>query len=91
MSSTIKAIFQLIILIVLGYFLILVIPIKVASALNTREAELTLELTQGYTYYYNGQEVDKDTIDLSMYRYTIDNEKQAVYITDEKQIYYVFR
>ena len=23
-----------------------------------------------------------------MYRYTIDNEKQAVYITDEKQIYY---
>lgn len=83
MSIIIKNIFKLIILIVLGFFLIVVIPIKLASAIETREAELILGLTQGYTYYYNGREVDKDSIDLSMYRYTIDNEKQAVYIADE--------
>lgn len=83
-----KGTFRIFFSVVVPLFLILCVLFYITKSDNARQAKTTLEQTQGYTYYYNGQEVDKDTIDLSMYRYTIDNEKQAVYITDEKQIYY---
>lgn len=66
-------------------FLILFILTKAISVVHVQQAKATLEQTQEYTYYYNGQEVNKDAIDLSMYRYTVDDEKNIVYITDQKE------
>lgn len=39
--------------------------------------------TGKYTYYYNGQEVDGETIDIDLYRYTVDDSKLVVYLTDK--------
>lgn len=41
--------------------------------------------TGKYTYYYNGQEVDGETIDIDLYRYTVDDSKLVVCLTDKPQ------
>lgn len=37
---------------------------------------------EGFTYYYNGEEVDGDNVDLDLYRWTVDKDKKKVYLTD---------
>lgn len=41
-----------------------------------------VESTEGLTYYYNGEEVDGDSVDLDLYRWTVDEDKKKVYLTD---------
>lgn len=84
MSNTVKITLR-ILLLILPWFIILYFLTYATENANIQHSKSTLEQTQGYTYYYNGQEIDKNTIDLSMYRYTVDDEKRTVYITDQKQ------
>ena len=38
-------------------------------------------ISKEYTIYLDGVRVDNDKIDISLYNYTVDDEKQVVYIT----------
>ncbi len=40
-------------------------------------------LKEGYTCYKDGQKVDLDTIDLSLYNYKVSNKEKRVYITEK--------
>lgn len=37
-----------------------------------------------YVCYYNGEEVDPKTIDISLYEYTVNDEKHTIYLTDKQ-------
>lgn len=60
------------------------LPVATKYAAN-KESEIKSKVESGdYTVYYNGQEVDPETVDIFMYQYKVDDEKKAVYLTDKQ-------
>lgn len=63
---------------------IVFLPVATKYAAN-KESEIKSKVESGdYTVYYNGQEVDPETVDIFMYQYKVDDEKKAVYLTDKQ-------
>lgn len=63
---------------------IVFLPVAMKYAAN-KESEIKSKVESGdYTVYYNGQEVDPETVDIFMYEYKVDDEKKTVYLTDKK-------
>ena len=59
-------------------------PVVTKYAAN-KESEIKSKVESGdYTVYYNGKEVDPETVDIFMYEYKVDDEKKAVYLTDKQ-------
>lgn len=59
-------------------------PVATKYSAN-RQSEIKSKVESGdYTVYYNGQEVDPETVDIFMYQYKVDDEKKAVYLTDKQ-------
>lgn len=57
-------------------------PVAKKYAAN-KESEIKSKVESGdYTVYYNGQEVDPESVDIFMYQYKVDDEKKIVYLTD---------
>lgn len=50
---------------------------------DTKNTQLKIE-TGAYTCYYNGEEVDPETIDISLYEYVVDDIKKVVYFTNKR-------
>lgn len=42
-----------------------------------------VETTEGFAYYYNGEEVDGDSVDLDLYSWTVDMNEKKVYLTNK--------
>lgn len=51
---------------------------------DTKNTQLKIE-SGTYTCYYNGEEVDPETIDISLYEYVVDDIKKTVYFTDKQK------
>lgn len=64
---------------------VIVSAIFIAGGFTQRDDTKTKLSTGNYTYYYNGQKVDGDTIDIDLYRYTVDDSNLVVYLTDKPQ------
>lgn len=63
---------------------IVFLPVAMKYAAN-KESEIKSKVESGdYTVYYNGQEVDPETVDIFMYQYKVDDEKKTVYLTDKQ-------
>lgn len=63
---------------------IVFLPVATKYAAN-KESEIKSKVESGdYTVYYNGQEVDSETVDIFMYQYKVDDEKKSVYLTDKQ-------
>lgn len=44
-----------------------------------------VETTEGFAYYYNGEEVDGDSVDLDLYSWTVDMNEKKVYLTNKAE------
>ena len=42
-----------------------------------------VKTTEGFAYYYNGEEVDGDSVDLDLYSWTVDINEKKVYLTNK--------
>lgn len=42
-----------------------------------------VETTEGFAYYYNGEEVDGNSVDLDLYSQTVDMNEKKVYLTNK--------
>lgn len=70
------------VVIVIGSIAFLPVATKYAS---NKESEIESKVESGdYTVYYNGQEVDPETVDIFMYQYKVDDENKTVYLTDKQ-------
>lgn len=71
-------------------FLFIMILIYTALCLIGRwnkgeyEKKLQGKIDAGYICYYNGEEIDHEKVDFSLYDYEIDDQKQEVIITDKQ-------
>lgn len=60
------------------------LPVATKYAAN-KESEIKSKVESGdYTVYYNGQEVDPESVDIFMYQYKVDDEKKTIYLTDKQ-------
>ena len=50
---------------------------------DTKNTQLKIE-SGAYTCYCNGEEVDPETIDISLYEYVVDDIKKVVYFTNKR-------
>lgn len=63
---------------------IVFLPVAKKYAAN-KKSEIKYKVESGdYTVYYNGQEVDPETVDIFMYQYKVDDENKTVYLTDKQ-------
>lgn len=63
---------------------IALLPVAAKYTTN-KESEIRAKVESGdYTVWYNGQEVDPETVDIFMYQYKVDDEKKSVYLTDKQ-------
>lgn len=44
-----------------------------------------VETTEGFAYYYNGEEVDGNSVDLDLYSWTVDMNEKKVYLTNKAE------
>ena len=71
-----------VVVIVIGSIVFLPVAKKYAA---NKESEIESKVESGdYTVYYNGQEVDPETVDIFMYQYKVDDENKTVYLTDKQ-------
>lgn len=71
-----------IVVLVIGSMAFLPVAMKYAS---NKESEIKSKVESGdYTIYYNGQEVDPETVDIFMYQYKVNDENKTVYLTDKQ-------
>lgn len=71
-----------IVVLVIGSIAFLPVAMKYAS---NKESEIKSKVESGdYTVYYNGQEVDPETVDIFMYQYKVNDENKTVYLTDKQ-------
>lgn len=73
----------------LSAFVALIVILKIVQPIVAKDAvETQSKLKTEYTWYYNGEEVDSDKIDLSLYDYTVNDEKRIVYIAEKRPVIY---
>lgn len=71
-----------VVVLVIGSIAFLPVAMKYAS---NKESEIKSKVESGdYTVYYNGQEVDPETVDIFMYQYKVNDENKTVYLTDKQ-------
>lgn len=71
-----------VVVLVIGSIAFLPVAMKYAS---NKESEIKSKVESGdYTIYYNGQEVDPETVDIFMYQYKVNDENKTVYLTDKQ-------
>lgn len=72
---------------ILGMFIFVVavgIVLMLISWNDTKNTQLKIQ-SGTYACYYNGEEVNPETIDISMYEYRVDDIKKVVYFTDKQK------
>lgn len=71
-----------VVVLVIGSIAFLPVAMKYAS---NKESEIKSKVESGdYAVYYNGQEVDPETVDIFMYQYKVNDENKTVYLTDKQ-------
>lgn len=67
--------------------LVVLISVIMLNVMNKQRAEAIQQSTQGYTYidYYSGREVDPEMIELSSYKYKVDDQNKTVYIAEHQR------
>lgn len=74
----VKLVVMLVIMIVFGIYAAIKIP-QLTNDANKKLIEESID--DSYVFYIDGQEVNRDNIDLSQYNVKIDHDKKAVYMT----------
>ncbi len=74
--------------VVSGFFIFLMIFIMfeglfLLNSANPDDVQKKAE-SGSYVCYYNGAEIDPKTIDISLYEYTVNDEKRTIYLTDKQ-------
>ena len=72
---------------IFGIFIFVVavgIVLMLISWNDTKNMKLKIQ-SGTYACYYNGEEVNPETIDISMYEYRVDDIKKVVYFTDKQR------
>lgn len=59
-----------------------------STYIENKATENQDKLKSGYTWYYNGEKVDSDKMDLYLYDYTVNDEKKSVYLTNKQPVKY---
>lgn len=59
---------------------------QVEKANQEALAEVSECIEEGYSCYYNGTEIDINNVNILDYKYTIDDEKKSIYLTDAEKL-----